>query len=259
MKKILLLTLFLFAAFLACAVQYESPMLNMTVPSGLSDGQTYLEVEHKFLRSFASYPTNDLFAVLNYGSNIKIGLRYMIWEGIEAKVAYTSYHREKMAGLSYCLKTPQFGFNSQVDVRYFNYEDVSQDFYPDYYPKVTKGAVSNLFYQLSMESVPFLDDRVNVALNLGYDGHKNMPGMGLGLSVEVFDHFRLLADYYPVLKVVDGNTTGCFSLGMKIDTSGHQFIIRVGNSPEIGSKDLMHGTKSQDIYLGFEIMRLIAF
>ncbi len=248
MKRILFAMLFVLTAAMVSAGQYENPMLNMTVPSGLENGQTYLEIEHKFSQSFYSYPKDDFFAVLNYGSNIKIGLRYMIWEGIEAKIAYISYHREKTAGISYVLKTPQLGFNSQLDVQLLNYQDLNY----------ASPVVQNFFYQLSLQTVPLLDDRVYLSLDLGYDGYNTNPGMGIGISVMAIKHLSLLAEYYPVLKAVGNNTTGCFSFGLKIDTAGHQFIIRLGNSAEIGTRGLMHGTTNQDLFLGFEIMRLIS-
>jgi hypothetical protein len=249
MKKFALVLLVIFAAAPVFAVQYENPMLNMTVPSGLDDGYMYLEIGHKFFQSFYKYPSDDFFALLNYGSNISIGMRYMIWQGIEANAAYISYHREKTIGISYTLKTPQIGFNTRFDVQFFNYQDLGPG----------EPVVQNLFYLVSLQSEPFLDDRVNVSLDAGFDGYEQAPGLGIGVSVETLKHVRVLAEYYPVLKAIGNRTTGCFSAGIKIDTSGHQFIIRIGNSQEIGTKGMMHGAANLDLYGGFEIMRLIVF
>src|SRR5208283_171324 len=70
-------------------------------------------------------------------------------------------------------------------------------------------------------------------------------------------HLTLIGEYYPVLKAVDGNIQASYSFGIKAETFGHQFIIKVSNSQEIGSRDMMHGAANQDLYVGFEIMRLL--
>ncbi len=256
MKKLVLVLLAMLCVGAVSAKQFENPMLNLTVPSGLEQGEMYLVIGHKFLQtlyhdSTASYDLkNDFFAVLNYGSNVKIGLRGMIWQGIEANVAYVSKHREKIAGLSYVLKTPDIGFITQMDIQFINFQDMPADINP---------VKQNLFYLLSVESIPFLDDRVAVGVNAGYDSLEKQAGLGIGISVETIRHFRLLADYYPVINPAGGRTTGCYGFGVKIDTNGHQFVIKAGNSDEIGSRDLMHGTTNNNMYIGFDIMRLISF
>lgn len=252
MKRVFLAVFFVLSAMQAFALQYEDPMLNMTVPSGLEQNQSYLEIEHKFFQSFAHYPDNDFFALLNWGSNIKIGVRSMLFQGLEAKVDYISLHREKIAGLSYVLKEPQLGFNAQADVQFINEQDLNLT-------GLAAPVKQDFFYQLSLQTEKFLDEKVYVSADIGYDAIENDPGIGLGIGVRTFEHFTILAEYYPLLKTIDGRNQACYSFGIKVDTYGHQFIIRAGNSDEIGSRDMMHGSANQDIYAGFEIMRLIAY
>ena len=234
------------------AEQYESPMLNMTVPSGLEDGQAYFTLNHKFLQSLRAYPEDNLYALFDGGVNMNLYFRYMPAWDIEIKFGYTTKNREQTAGLSYTLKTPKILFNSQVDVQFFSYADYVQNNF-----------AQNLFYLLSLQSVAFWDDRVVVSVDAGYDGYNEHIGLGIGASMEIVRHIRLLAEYYPVFlredRSVNVGTTGCYAFGIKLDTFGHQFIFKAGNSADTSTRRMMLGTTTQDVYIGFTIMRLIAF
>ncbi len=251
-KTIALVIAFMLAAVFIFAEQYENPMLNMTVPSGLEDGQAYIVINHMFLSTLHDYPTDDFYAVFDGGANFGLGFRYMIGWGIEAKAGYTTKNREQSAGLSYTFKAPKLFFNAQADVSFFSYRDFVHSNYDQ-----------NLFYLLSLQSVPLLDDIFVLSVDAGYDGYNQNFGMSVGLSAEVLKHLRVIAEYYPVFKGPDASpligNTGYFSFGLKYDTFGHQFILRAGNSSDIGTRVLMLGTNKQDIYVGLTIMRLIAF
>jgi hypothetical protein len=121
----------------------------------------------------------------------------------------------------------------------------------------------NLFYSLSIQSVPLLDEKLVVSIDAAFDGYALNPGFAVGASYEFIRDISILAEYYPLVKVDPKNdcvgTTGVYSFGLKIQTSGHQFIFKFGNSTDIGMRRLMLGTDSLDIYAGFSIMRLIRF
>ncbi len=252
MRKFLLIAVVFFSVTAARAEQFESPMLNMTVPSGLDDGQAYLTLDGRFSQSLNGYPKGDLFALLDNGVNFGINFRYMAEFGIEAKAGYITNNREQFAGLSYAFYAQKFFFNSQLDVQFFSYKNQTQ---PEY--------AQNLFYLLSLQSVPFYEDRITASVDLGYDGYNSHIGLGLGLSYEIINHFRLLAEYYPLLKdsgtSPDMGNTGCYSFGVKFDTFGHQFILKAGNSVDVGTRRMLLGVKTQDAYIGLTVMRLIAF
>lgn len=255
MKKttlIALVFLFLAPAFCVFAEQFENPMPNLTVPSGLEDGQAYIVIDHKFLRSLYDYPKDDLYAVLDGGADFSLDFRYKIGWNIEAQVGYTTANREQTAALSYTLDTPKLLFNSRLDVQFFSYYDFIAGTYDQ-----------NLFYLLSLQSIPFLEDRMVFTVDAGYDGFNGYIGLGLGASYEVTRHVNLIAEYYPVFREsgVSGHigTTGCYSAGIKLDTFGHQFMFTAGNSSDIGTRRMMLGTDTQDVFIGLKIMRLIAF
>jgi hypothetical protein len=251
-KKIIIIAISFFIAAAVYAEQFENPMLNMTVPSGLEDGQAYFVLNNNFLRTLHDYPTDDLYALFDDGVNMNLNFRYMTVSGLEAKVGYTTKNREQTAGISYVYKNPKLFLSSQLDVQFFSCVDY-----------VHNNFDQNLFFLLSMQSVPLIDDKVVVSADAGYDAFNENIGLAIGLSYEVLSHLNLLAEYYPVFKGADSNqnigTSGCYSFGIKLDTFGHQFIFKVGNSPDTGTRRLMLGTDRQDIYIGLTIMRLIAF
>jgi hypothetical protein len=252
MKRLFITTALVLAAGFVFAAQYENPMLNMSVPSGLEQGQMYFYFEHKFYQTLHNYPNNDLFAVFDNSANMNIGLRYMAFAGLEVSAGYTVQNREKLAGASYALKFPGLYFNLQAGIQLFSYHDYIHD-----------NEDTNLFYSLALQSIPLFDDKFLLSLDAAYDGYNENPGFGIGASYEVFRGLSVLAEYYPAVKADPNNTligsTGCYSFGFKIQTSGHQFIFKFGNSYDVGMRRLMLGTKTQDVYAGFEIMRLINF
>ena len=252
MKKLVWMAVLFLACAAARAEQFENPMLNMTVPSGLESGQSYLMINVKPAQTLRDYPKDDLYAILDKGVNAGIEFRYMAGLNIEAKAGYITGNREQYAGLSYTLPAPKLFFNSQLDMQFFSYKESQGSRYDQ-----------NLFYLLSLQSVPLLDERLAISADLGYDGFNGHIGLGLGASYEIRTHVRVLAEYYPVFKGGDPGavigSTGCYSVGLKFDTFGHQFIFKVGNSGEIGTRRMMLGTYTQDVFVGITVMRLIAF
>jgi hypothetical protein len=46
---------------------------------------------------------------------------------------------------------------------------------------------------------------------------------------------------------------------LRLDTYGHHFMVQVSNGFEIGPRNLMLGVPTNDIYLGFNIHRILQF
>jgi hypothetical protein len=252
MKKMVVAVLLLLSAAPVFALQYENPMLNMAVPSGLEKGQMYFQFEQKFYQALNSYPDSDHFALLDGGANLNISIRYMAIAGIELNAGYTVLSREKTAGASYVLNLIDLNFNIQAGLEFFSYYDYARS-----------SDDQNLFYYLALQNTPLLDGRLIFTADAAYDGYNKNPGAAIGVSYEVVRGLSVLAEYYPVIKTDKNNKNigdiSCYSAGFKIQTSGHQFIFKFGNSYSMGIRQLMLGVKTQDIYAGFEIMRLIVF
>jgi hypothetical protein len=252
MKKFIFVLLVVFAAMPVFAVQYEAPMLNMTVPTGLEQGQMYFKFDARFAQDLRTYPSDDLFALLDNSADINIELRYLAAAGLEINAGYTTVNREQTAGLSYVLKFPDLFFNVQAGIQYFTFKGPAPDKYEQ-----------NLFYSLSIQSVPLLDEKLFISVDAAFDGYAANPGLAIGVSYEVLMDISIIAEYYPVIKIDAANgfvgATGVYSFGFKIETSGHQFIFKCGNSTDIGMRRMMLGTNTLDMYAGFSIMRLIRF
>ena len=259
MKRLAVFVLVFLATVPLFAVQYEKPMIDMVVPSGLENNQMYVNFGHKFYRTLAGYPGNDMFALLKSGANLNLQLRYMIWNGIEVKAAYDLGNDEKNIGLSYVLKFPQLFFNTQADFQFFDYEDL-----------VLGQQARNLFYLVSVETIPLWNDRVTAAINVGYDGYYNTARFGIGACVEVIKDLSLTAEFYPNGLGGEGDdeegggsgaaaAKSVFSFGLKYFTYGHQFMLKFGNSAEMEPRMLMQGAATNEIFVGLSMMRLVDF
>jgi hypothetical protein len=228
MKKYIFAFLLILCAACVFGAQYENPMLNMDVPSGLEQGQMYFDFEHKFYRTLHDYPQDDLFAIFDNSANMNIGLRYMAIAGLELNAGYTVLNQEKTAGAGYTLKFPDLYLNLAAGVQFFSYRDYTHD-----------NDDTNLFYSLALQSVPLLDEKLLLSAEIAYDGYNENPGAAIGASYEIMRGLSVLAEYYPVIKADPENgligTTGCYFLGLKIQTSGHQFIFKFGNSYDMRS------------------------
>ena len=252
MKKTVLILFLLSAAGCIFAAQYENPMLNMDVPTGLEQGQTYFKFDHKFYQALDKYPKNDMFALFDNQVNMNIELRYLAVAGLEINAGYTTKNREQTAGLSYALNFHELHFSVQAGLEFFTYRD-----------SVHGNFDQNLFYSLDIQSEPLLDDKLILSLDAGYDGYALNPGLAIGASYEILRDISLLAECYPVIKLAAQNDcigpTSVYFVGFKIQTSGHQFIFKFGNSTDIGMRRMMLGVTKSDLYAGFSIMRLIRF
>ncbi|MGD0565828.1 MAG: DUF5777 family beta-barrel protein [Candidatus Goldiibacteriota bacterium] len=248
MQKFLMSLLLILIPFIAAAEQFEHPMLDLDVPSGIEQGQMYFEAGSKFYTSLYNYPKDDFFALLNYGANTRISARYMAINELEVMTSYIEEHREKMAGLAYTIKEDKIWFDAKIEAEYINYQDFS-----------AQTARQNFFGLLSLQSTPFFDDRFVITFDGAYDGFGGRFGMGAGISWLVTRHLSLLGEYYPVIMKYQSNSEGSYGFGIKFDTYGHQFMLRLSNSSEIGARDMMLGAPDNNIYAGFDIMRLVAF
>lgn len=252
MKKFIAALFLIMAAAQAFAAQYETPMLNMTVPTGLKQGEFYVKFEHKFFQSFRGYPSDELFALFDGAANTCIELRYLAIAGLEVNASYITSNREQTIGLSYVFNFPGLFFNVQAGIQFFTYKDYIHNNYDQ-----------NLFYLAAVQSAGLLDNRLIISLDAAYDGYSMNPGLAIGVSYEVLADISILAEYYPVIRIDPDNgligTAGIYALGFKIQTSGHQFIFKFGNSADIGTRRLMMGADSLDMFAGFTIMRLIRF
>ena len=228
---------------------YEQSMPNLAVPTGLESGEGEFRVQHRFYGKVFDDPFDDPLESpfgTNEGVNVDLGIRYQIWANAEVNLAYGTDLREVVLGGSYALPVPGIPLRGQIDFQILSFE-----------PSLAADRENNFYGQISLQAGPFLK-RIAPVVNFGYDGYAEKTGLGLGLSVVVFRKLELAGEYFPLFyeEEVD-ERDDCFALGLKINTSGHHFVILFGNGVEIGSRHLMRGAFDRDLRMGFAIHRIL--
>jgi hypothetical protein len=231
----------------ASAAGFETDLLNLKVPSSIKPGTIMLDIEHRLPSDFS-------------GANVALGLRGMVWSGLELNGAYSHYMfsprdsalNEYWLGFSYAHHIPGL-LRVQGDVQYFSYA-----------ARNVARRLQNVFGLLSIASEP-IARRVTPVLNVGYDGSAQHLGLGAGLNfgfpfnVGPFRQVDICGEYSPVLArdTLRMDEQDAFAAGITFETYGHHFQFLVGNSPEIGTRRMMLGATSRSLYLGFNIHRFL--
>jgi len=243
-----LFTMLAFPYFLGAL---ENSMLNLTLPSGLETKQAQFFLDHRFLgKALKEKPFDNFFGVDN-SAFVRFGFRVPIWKTFELMVSRTNNQKEYILGAGYTAVFPGSRFKTKLDVQYFTYRYFNFDVLNDQREKA-------FFGQLAMEYAIF-SERCIPVLNIGYDGSTEKTGLGMGIQMVVSKTVGLIAEYYPKLKKDPEIPQNSFTIGMKIQTYGHHFLFMLGNSHEIGTRRMMVGAYSKDLYLGITIKRLLEF
>jgi len=231
---------------------FEPSMLNLNVPSSLDGKSLLFVVQHRFKGALTEDPLDNFFG-FDFGANVGFGLRYAIIPRLELNAAYTIHEGEYRVGASYAHHIPQIFLMVQADVQYFNFERSGE-------------RDGNFFYSAAVQSYPIVDI-VAPVVNFAYDSYNEKFGLGFGLQVGFdwwfgpIERISVIGEYYPVLDEEDAITgpENYFAAGLRIDTDGHRFMLQIGNDWNIGPRRLMLGTATNDIYIGFNIQRLLSF
>ena len=235
-------------------VAYEPSMLNLTVPSALEPRQGEITIQHRFYGQVNEQPFQTFFG-MDLGPNVGLMLRFPIGGGFEIKGGRIRDFKEYVLCASYSKHLPGIPLSGRLDIQYFTFK---KDEITD-----RKG---DMFYQVALQSDPILK-RAQPCLNLGYDGYSERVGLGAGLTMQILERLSFLGEYYPVLDRDQEDDVAsarvgpkdCFAFGIKVQTYGHHFFLMVGNSYAIGTRRLMMGTDSNDLYFGFNIQRRLEF
>lgn|GEM_PF-378372 len=250
LKKIVLSLVILIAGSQLFA--FETSMLNLKVPSNLDGKSLLFELQHRFKGVLTEEPIENFFG-LDLGANVSLGLRYAIVPRLELNAAYTTHEGEYRVGASYAHHIPQIFLMVQADVQYFNFERNGE-------------RNGNLFYSTAVQSYPIANS-FSPVINFAYDSYDEKFGLGIGLQVGFdwwfgpIERISLIGEYYPVLDEEETITgpENYFAAGLRVDTDGHRFMLQIGNGWNTGPRRLMLGTTSNDIYIGFNIQRLLRF
>jgi hypothetical protein len=252
-------TLVVFMLTPALIFAYEEKcMPNLVVPTVLESKSLEVGIVHRFLRNpTATFPDNFINM-----ANVKLTARYIVLPKLEVGTGYISSSSSVISSKEYFFNTgysyfiPQFYLRTQAMLQFYREESAA-------FPPVWS---SNMLYQLNLQG-DTLWGKLSPVINLAYDTKQQKVGLGTGVSLSVADNIELMAEYYPNIGkrdstrlggVATGPTVNCYAFGVKYTTFGHHFILSVGNSTDLGIRNLMRGTANNNIYFGFTIQRLFS-
>ena len=225
----------------------------MISPTKLEKGNIELSIRHRFLGA-VNDETFDTFFGMDRGANINLGLRIPVISNTEMFFKYIRSNSEYNFGISYKLPKPLLNINSQFNLEYFTFEKI--------------GIIerrNNFLYLLALQTDSALK-RVTPTLNLLYDGYYETFGTALGLNIRVSKDWSFQTEFSPVLyrqSDLDNRITvgekDYFSFAVKYQTYAHHFVFLVSNGSQIGSRSIIQGTNSNDLFFGFNIQRKLYF
>ncbi len=231
---------------------FETSSLNLRVPSALERNSLVFEVQHRFYGVLTEDPFDHFFG-LDFGGNVNLGVRYAVVDLLELNVSYTTLEKEYRVGASYAYRSPQIPVQGQIELQYFNF-------------KRNNETEDNIYCCAALQTNPIVGIFTPV-VNLGYDGYNEKFGFGFGLEAGFnwqfgpVERVSMIGEYFPVVESEElvTNDNNYFAFGLKVDTYGHHFMLQVSNGWNIGPRRLMLGTPMDDVYLGFNIHRLLKF
>ena len=250
MKKYLLVVYVLLFVQLMSA--FEPSALSLRVPSNLDQKSLVVDIRHRMYGVLTEDPFENFFG-MDAGANISLGMRYALLPRLELKASYTTFEEEYRLGASYAHDLPQIYLKGQVDIEYFDFELAGE-------------RNRNFYYCLALQSFP-LGGVFIPTVNVAYDGFNEKFGLGFGADLGFdwyfgpIEHVSLIGEYYPILESEELITgaENYFAAGLRLDTYGHHFMFQVSNGYEIGTRRMMLGAPTNDIYLGFNIQRILQF
>ncbi|HEX9934388.1 MAG TPA: DUF5777 family beta-barrel protein [bacterium] len=224
---------------------FENSMPNLTVPSELQTGQMRLTIQHRFYGRVNDRPGETFFGVFDAGANTMLGLRAALGRRFEANAFYVSMIKEYQLGMGFGFSLGT-QFSGLVEARYFSFR-TSFD-----------RRESSVFLLGTLQSRA-VAKRCRPVVNVGYDGYWDRFGLGLGLGINVLERLSLLGEFFPQVDPEPNyrDAKSGFTAGFRIRTYGHFFLFLIGNSFDIGSRQMMRGAENNDLHLGFSIQRLI--
>lgn len=258
MKNICLLIVFI-GVFATNVFGYQNSGLNIFTPSSLVSGEGELTLSHRFMGTVDDHPLDNFFG-MDLGANVGIFARYNIEYGVEAKMGYLRDKSEYQMGASYKLTPDGFSLQAQLDLQYFSYNEPSQT-----------DRRNNLLLVAAIQNSPLGGligadwiNKFTITANAGYDNYYQRFVLGAGLRTGITEKISFIAEYAPVIdrSSADNNVQqylmadDAFSLGLKADTYGHQFMFILSNHNAMDLRHFSMGTATgHDLMLGFNIQR----
>jgi hypothetical protein len=233
----------------------EKSMLSLKLPSQLEARQAQFFFQHRFYGKLDNKALDTFFG-MNEGANAILGFRTRLFENFELVVSHVFRDNVNAIAAGYAISPRFLPVRMQVDAEIFS----NKKFY-FLQESVAFRRKTFAAFRLDLASRAILNHLTPV-VNIGYDTELKRTGLGLGLDAAISGKFSLIGEYYPRLKKNgpdDELRYDSFAVGLKVQTYGHHFLFHVGNNTEIGTRRLMAGSASRDLFFGFGIQRLLEF
>jgi hypothetical protein len=232
---------------------YQRSFFSLVSPTELGFLNGEISVQHRFRGAIDDHPADTFFGIDN-GANVALCYRQAIMYGAEAKIGIIRENKEYFIDGSWHFTKQDFPVQSQVNLEYFSYKDFMN---PD-------KRHNNILLLVAAQNKP-LYDRFYLNANLGYNSEAKALGFGIGAGLKVINSLTVLGEYYPDTKndkPADDlynslRKYDTFSFGVKLDTYGHQFMFMLGNNEDMNMRQIVHGSATKDLKLGFNVQRRI--
>ncbi len=227
-------------------------------------GEFHLVVQHRF--GEISGDVNNFFG-LDYAST-RLGFEYGILNWLSASI-----------GRSMSVQTYDLGFKAVMLKQNASNIPVSLSWYVSFLENTSQNDlwtghdsfgsrlsfVNQLFIAgnqgiLSFQVSPLWVHSVYEPRTDGPLGPLDLFAVDLDARVRISEMFGLFAEYIPVITNADFTITNPFTVGLDIDTGGHQFQLIFSNSQGTNEKEILANTAGSwsegHIYFGFNLTRV---
>lgn len=221
----------------------------------------HLVVQHRL--GEISGDENNFFGLDN--ASARLGFEYGILNWLSASI-----------GRSMSVQTYDLGFNAVLLKQNAGNIPVSLSWYvsflentsqtPDWTGHDSFGSRLSFVNQLSIARnqgiLSFQVSPVWVHSNYEFriDGLLDLFAIDLDARIRLSERFGLIAEYIPVMTNEDITLTNPFTVGLDINTGGHQFQLIFSNSQGTNEKEIMANTAGSwskgHIYFGFNLTRV---
>ena len=251
--KYLILLLLIVAACNLTAYQYGFFSLISPSELGMLDSEVF--IQHRF-KGQVDEDTFDSFFGMNGGANVSLAYRIGFMYGLEAKAGYIRDNSEYFLDGAWRFTKEEYPVQAQIGAEYYSKQNFLDADKRD----------NSVVLLLAVQNKPFYD-RLYLNANLGYDFDSEGLGLGIGAGVKLISSLTVLGEYYPDLKedkVADDlqnslRKKDSYSFGVKFDTSGHEFMLLLGNNEDMNLRQILHGSLNNDLKLGFTVKRRLGW
>lgn len=237
----------LLAALPSFAWAYDETPLNAVVPGSRAPWSGVATFAHAFGTKLTD--SGEVAKDLDKRSlglrnaNVRFDAAYDIGPWATVNVGHLTRSSEWTLGVASALRGESLSTQISVDGFLFVPE---------------KDYKSGAFLLWSGAALPLPD--LQLALNAGYDSYNDHVGIGVLTAYRFLEEWRVFAEWFPAPRRNENNPhvgkVDAWDVGIRYETSGHQFVLAVTNSTAVNPRHAMLGAPDHEINWAFRISRL---